>query len=190
MVSISNSQTWKCTLCGCCEYIQREGCARDNTSLVPFECKNCGLVALSSIDHINDSFYADGHMYDFKACDPELELMQSEEDSQRRIEQFGSYFKGKNVLDIGCGAGAFLLKAHTQASQVIGVEPNLTFKKHFEEKQLQVYEKINQVPKSFSPQVITLFHVLEHISNQIEFLHTVVDMIHSRREWRRMCGDY
>ena len=44
----------KCYLCGGAEFNRMSGSVRDNAELEVFECTSCGLVFLSSFDHIRD----------------------------------------------------------------------------------------------------------------------------------------
>jgi len=45
-----------CYLCGCKKYLVKKGCVRDNALLKIYECIDCGLVFLSSFDHIHKGF--------------------------------------------------------------------------------------------------------------------------------------
>ncbi len=42
---------------------KRDGSVRDNKNLDILECQNCGLVYLSSNEHINEEFYEDSNMH-------------------------------------------------------------------------------------------------------------------------------
>ena len=161
---------FRCYLCGSGSASIRKGHARDDEMLVPLECNQCGLVRLSSFDHITNSFYSDSHMHDCQPCDPELELRQNAEDTQRRFSQFKDILAGKNLLDIGCGAGGFLLKARSISASVVGVEPERRLFTIFNEKKLDVYLSIEAVPTVFKPDIITMFHVLEHIPDPLAML--------------------
>ena len=167
------SLKFQCYLCDGRTAVTRKGHARDNEKLVPLECSRCGLVRLSSFAHITDSFYADSHMHDSKPYDPILELEQSKEDSYRRFSQFKDWLAGKNVLDFGCGAGGFMLEARKIAASVIGVEPERKLYPFFDEQNLTVFPSLSEVPDSFSPDIVTMFHVLEHIPDPLSTLHAI-----------------
>ena len=53
----------KCYLCGGTEFNKRPGSVRDNLELEILECASCGLVFLSSFDHIKDAFYENSEMH-------------------------------------------------------------------------------------------------------------------------------
>lgn len=159
-----------CYLCGEPEAEVRPGHARDDSRLVPLECSNCGLVSLSSFEHITDGFYENSHMHDDVPCDPELALLQNGEDNERRFNQFRDLLEGKHVFDIGCGSGGFLLEARGAAASVTGLEPEIRLQDHFGKNNLTVYPSFDHVPDSFFPDVITMFHVLEHIKDPLTLL--------------------
>lgn len=78
---------------------------------------------------------------------------------------------GKNILDYGCGTGDFLVYAKAKKLKVFGVEPNPKALKIAREKlsDESITDKpIDELNQKFD--VITLWHVLEHIPNLFEFL--------------------
>jgi 2-polyprenyl-3-methyl-5-hydroxy-6-metoxy-1,4-benzoquinol methylase len=70
--------------------------------------------------------------------------------------------KGK-LLDIGCGTGYFLQEALKQNWRVTGIEPNEMARNISIEKNIKAHESLEGIKKDKKFDVITLFHVLEHI---------------------------
>jgi 2-polyprenyl-3-methyl-5-hydroxy-6-metoxy-1,4-benzoquinol methylase len=66
-------------------------------------------------------------------------------------------------LDIGCGTGFFLQEASKKKWRVTGIEPNVVARNSSLEKNIKVYESLESIKKDKKFDVITLFHVLEHI---------------------------
>jgi len=68
----------------------------------------------------------------------------------------------KTLLDFGAGTGDFLATAKAKGWQVVGVEPNDGARLKSTEKGITLLEDISQA-KEKKFQVITLWHVLEHL---------------------------
>ncbi len=83
----------------------------------------------------------------------------------RMVEQVSGVRKGR-ILDIGCGTGYFLNTMHTRGWQTLGVEKNRGAAKaaaeHFG---LNVLSDLKEVPENGKFNVITLWHVLEHLQD-------------------------
>lgn len=78
----------------------------------------------------------------------------------------------KSLLDFGAGTGDFLLAARRNGWAVEGVEPNRDARMRSREKRMELHPDLNALPKK-EFQVITLWHVLEHLpdlENQISEL--------------------
>ncbi len=72
--------------------------------------------------------------------------------------------KSKSLLDFGAGTGDFVLTAKQSGYEASGVEPNEKARNLAESKGLSLYPSLDELgQKSF--QVITLWHVLEHLPN-------------------------
>ena len=68
------------------------------------------------------------------------------------------------VLDVGCGTGAFLAHLMSRGYLVHGVEPDLKAREFaVAEHSIPVLPTLEQVPGHEQFQVITLWHVLEHL---------------------------
>ncbi len=91
------------------------------------------------------------------------------EDDLRRAKQFSKLLKNKDVLDFGCGWGGFL-KIIKNAKSISGIELSNQEMNYIKKKlkRIEISNNINSFSKKFD--VITLFHVLEHIPYQIKTL--------------------
>jgi len=70
---------------------------------------------------------------------------------------------GNSLLDIGAGTGDFLKYCQKNSWVVEGVEPNKGARERAAAKNLEVQENITTISKTYD--VITMWHVLEHVYN-------------------------
>jgi 2-polyprenyl-3-methyl-5-hydroxy-6-metoxy-1,4-benzoquinol methylase len=85
-------------------------------------------------------------------------------DDERRFEQFRSFIVGKDVLDFGCGNGGFLNLCRSWANKLSGheIQPDAT------EALKRDGLHINGIEGPYD--TVTMFHVLEHLTNPLETL--------------------
>lgn len=156
-----------CYLCGKTHFKERSGSVRDKPELGILECMSCGLVFLSSFDHISDGYYEQSWMHETD-IDIRAWMNETNWDDERRFSFLYRLIENKRVLDFGCGNGAFLLKAKGIAEEVAGVELEKRLMPHFQQHNLHVFRNIEEVVGRFD--VITMFHVLEHLPDPIKLL--------------------
>lgn len=78
----------------------------------------------------------------------------------------------KQLLDIGCGTGHFINLCKSNRWQVAGVEPNETARNIARSNNTHVVESLSELDQS-SYNIITMWHVLEHIPDINDLLHSV-----------------
>lgn len=86
--------------------------------------------------------------------------------------------QSKSVLDYGCGTGDFLLQARKKNLSVFGVEPNLEALKISQKKLGEDHvssKDIYSINETFD--IITMWHVLEHIPDLENFLPELISKI-------------
>lgn len=84
----------------------------------------------------------------------------------------------KTVLDIGAGTGDFLVAAKKHGWNVEGVEPNTNARTKAKEKEVALHSNLDEL-SSGNFEVITLWHVLEHLpdlENQIKSIVSLLDV--------------
>ena len=177
MIKIKN-----CYLCGNSKFDQKEGVVRDVPELEIYQCKICGLVFLSSFDHIKDSFYKESGMHE-GSLNVKAWLSNTAKDDQRRFEYLKELLPNRSLMDFGCGAGGFLLRAKEAAASVCGIELDRRLSKHFIENNLAVDRELSdQVNKANHYDIITMFHVMEHLPDPKKILLKLADLLTNRGE--------
>lgn len=93
-------------------------------------------------------------------------------DDLRRIKQFGKTCINKDILDFGCGWGNFLtsLKKTKSLSGIELREDCIDYLKR-KRKKIFIERNLKDLKKKFD--VITLFHVLEHMPEQVKSLKKI-----------------
>ena len=83
----------------------------------------------------------------------------------------------KLLLDIGCGTGDFLVGAKKRDWKLSGVEPNANARKRAQQKTShKIVEDISELD-SCKYDVITLWHVLEHVPNLTEYISQLKQLL-------------
>ena len=80
-----------------------------------------------------------------------------------------------NLLDIGCGTGDFLFTCMEDGWNVFGVEPSDVAASLAKQKGIETVETLDKVSGTF--QLITLWHVLEHIPDLNETLQKIKELL-------------
>lgn len=97
----------------------------------------------------------------------------------KKLQLISKYFKTGKILDIGCGTGEFLNICKNAKWNVIGIEPSPDARKMaIENFGLDVKEESeikNLEPESFN--IITMWHVLEHVPNLNERIEDLKRLI-------------
>ncbi|WP_425235140.1 class I SAM-dependent methyltransferase [Ulvibacterium sp.] len=95
----------------------------------------------------------------------------------KKMKLIGRYAKGeKNLLDFGAGTGDFMVMAKKKNWSVAGVEPNCKARELAEAKGILLYPKMETLQDN-KYQVITLWHVLEHLPNLEEQISQLISKL-------------
>lgn len=86
----------------------------------------------------------------------------------KKIQLISSYVSRGTILDYGCGTGMFLSACKDSGWNAIGMEPDDQARKLAIAQNIQVFSDKKQLKENIkdgSLQVITLWHVLEHVTD-------------------------
>ena len=94
-------------------------------------------------------------------------------DDLRRLEQHKDLLKDKEVLDFGCGSGGFLREIQQFSNKAVGIELEKRVKNYWNGT-IEINQTLDEVlSKDEKFDVITLFHVLEHLKDPINMLKKI-----------------
>ena len=165
-----------CKLCGCEDIVYRDGEVRDSKELKIIECPSCGLVYLSDTKHIDEEFYKKSSMH--KEIDFRKWQRDTTADDSRRYSFLRSMITNKDVLDFGSGNGGFCLKAKEIVSEINAVELEKAVEFFYKQNNIPLYNDLTKVQKKFD--VITAFHVLEHLQDPEQILQNMKELLKER----------
>jgi 2-polyprenyl-3-methyl-5-hydroxy-6-metoxy-1,4-benzoquinol methylase len=161
-----------------CPWKSRSGVVRDNPKVGILECTECHLVKHSEdlSEFVN---YESGSMRNWESgCGYELHSQES--DGPRRLKEIKellSKFEIKSLLDFGCGMGE-MLEIYSNIADVFGVEPDRAAREFVNKKGLNVFESGKSFLHKNPPvNVVTMFHVIEHLYNPSLVLQEVQEIL-------------
>lgn len=162
-----------CYLCGHQRFQRVEGRVRDKPGLGILKCQSCGLVFLESFDHVDSAFYESAYTEaNHGDQDARHLLAECREDDDRRFGQILPLIANRRYLDVGCGAGGVLIRTRPHCAVAVGVEPQSRRRDELTTQGITVKPALEDVADA-DFDLVTLFHVLEHIADPIPFLARV-----------------
>ncbi|MDB2481409.1 class I SAM-dependent methyltransferase [Porticoccaceae bacterium] len=165
----------KCYLCGSDRSSKVSGKVRDCEEIGIRKCDDCGLVYLDTHDHLSENFY--NKSYDkeiFDQWDHQTYLNYCKVDDDRRLSQILPHVSNRSYLDVGCGAGGVAISGEKFCSEISVVEPMEKWRNMLEKKGVDVFKSAAELGDR-KYDVISMFHVLEHIKDPISFLKQYKD---------------
>lgn len=169
----------KCPVCEGEVYLCHKG-TRDDESIDVYVCRECGTKFLSELERQND--YENGFMRRTPVLsDAEIQevLLSCRDDDMRRFNMVKDICANKRVLDFGCGYGGFLRKISEVADSCMGVELGKCERQYLKGNGIECVKDIDECDGKFD--VITLFHVFEHLSNPTIWLGKISEHLKDGR---------
>lgn len=181
-------ETVSCYLCGSGDYRHFTDAWDDLTGKPGtfhfVRCKNCGLVYQNPRikeeyigQYYDDEYIAHRKKKDWGLMTPLYNWAMGKHDRQktRLAERYVAITPTSRVLDIGCGAGTFLLRIHTlYGAEITGVDfKDLSALPGFDLIDFHSGSIAEQDLPAASFDLVTMWHFLEHDYAQLETLENV-----------------
>lgn len=166
-----------CRLCGASDVsVIHKGC-RDDASINVLRCKKCGLVYLDTQSQVTDAMYENFGMQEGSDFSYDAWLQRTNQDDVRRAKMvMGLPNQGPvAICDFGCGNGGFLrqlIHSDRERFSCYGVELKKIARLQMVEDGIPCQKEITDYgDQKFD--IITLFHVIEHLTQPEVFLKTL-----------------
>jgi len=135
------------------------------------------VIVLSDCEHMSIAYYVAKPELAGHQVQGEVVESSSLPDDLRRAEEFGTLLHGKRWLDFGCGLGGLLHAMRERTSQAWGLEPSQERAAMAAAKGHDILNHLDQVPAQ-SLDIVTMFHVLEHLTTPLQTLVQIRDRLH------------
>ena len=173
----------ECPLCQSKLHKQFHKIAFQNEFLNYWQCQRCGIIFQSPqmYEEEKQDYYAyEYRLHMFRQAEPpkiDLEIQTKRANhivslAQTQIKDL----QGRTHLDIGSGSGALIRHFHDKCgTNSWGVEPDNSYRQYAQNQDLDVFaslEEWNDV-LGLKADLITISHVLEHLSDPVNFLNNL-----------------
>jgi SAM-dependent methyltransferase len=146
---------------------------RDRDDIRVMRCRTSGVIYLAGAVPDAPAHYAslvsDAYWLGGTRAQALLELAP---DDERRAKQFEGMIRNKKWLDVGTGLGGVLDLLRAQAREIVAVEPVEGAYRELHRLGYRVYRDVHDLPDQ-DVDVVTLFHVFEHLSDPVETLRLI-----------------
>jgi 2-polyprenyl-3-methyl-5-hydroxy-6-metoxy-1,4-benzoquinol methylase len=167
--------TVKCKLCGGNESFLLQTGARHAQEAEIRRCATCDMVFLSpqSSQENLERYYSSLYREDYSLPSAEERHKNDLEKAYQRVQRLLPRLTPETrLLEVGSGSGAFLYAVRPYVKEVVGVEPDSTFRSWI--KRTMAIKVLENIPKDESEEeafdVVVSFHVLEHVPDPVDFL--------------------
>jgi SAM-dependent methyltransferase len=179
-----------CIVCGACEqrklgqrgnreYSGADPVATPHVHTNVVKCDNCGFIfcnpAIQGLEHLERDHYNNPEVYSAYLMDNVYSVYWIGETLIKKIKPTGK------LLDIGAGKGDFVSLSEKNGYEAKGIEPSPRFCEYASEKHgVNVEQGYLGDGDSFKGErfdIITLFHVLEHVPCPQELLATISEYL-------------
>jgi 2-polyprenyl-3-methyl-5-hydroxy-6-metoxy-1,4-benzoquinol methylase len=146
------------------------------------KCQNCGLVITNpqpNAEILGNYYLSDNyisHSNQAKSILDKLYILVRKFTLTQKLKLVLQYSSKALLLDYGCGTGEFISTCKSNGWRTIGVEPSINARQKALSTDENIYESLEHVPDK-KIDVITLWHVLEHVPDINGLLQQLYKML-------------
>ena len=152
-------------------------CTRDRDDIKILKCDKSGVIILDRTDHIDAEYYDNlDEWVNFENKEYTELINECKSDDVRRLHTIEEYIRNKIWVDIGTGCGGLIIEASNLPKKVYAIEKQRSVAKQLKKiKGLKLIYHLEEINESVD--VISLFHVLEHLKNPVESMKEIYDKL-------------
>jgi 2-polyprenyl-3-methyl-5-hydroxy-6-metoxy-1,4-benzoquinol methylase len=152
---------------------------RDRNDVEVLRCEKSGVIFLSSTE-TNEIYYKEKEGTSYWSHTNRSEALKSTyEDDKRRFNQFKNIIVNKKYLDFGTGLGGILNLLKPYASEIFAIELQKDIRDLLNTLDYKVFESIDLIPEKQKLDIVSLFHVFEHLTEPLDILRK----LHNKLEY-------
>jgi 2-polyprenyl-3-methyl-5-hydroxy-6-metoxy-1,4-benzoquinol methylase len=153
------------------EYSSR---TRDRKDIRVFRCRRSGVIYLKDAEHVAENYYqqesSSQYFRNLNVQDGDSLTRQTLRDDKRRVKYLANFLSNKQWLDVGSGFGGILQLGKKYTNKITAVEPQEDAALFLRSRGFSVYSNLADVNTENNFDIITLFHVFEHMISPLEDL--------------------
>jgi SAM-dependent methyltransferase len=151
-------------------FIPFHSSTRDRKDIAVLRCSRSGVITLSRTDHMDITYYEKlDSIGEFTTEQREQAIEEFRKDDERRARFILPFVTNKRWIDVGTETGGILRLLRSAALEAIGVEPKNDARELVSKDGFKTYPLLKDVERT-DIDVITLFHVFEHLTQPLEVL--------------------
>ncbi len=177
---------FQCPICHSKEFIHQISCIDNTLSGEQFDivsCKNCGVwqtFPYPDEKEISKYYQSDeyiSHSDKKESFFDRIYHLVRKYTLIQKVNLIKRYVPHGTILDFGCGTGYFLEECKKSGFVIVGVEPSEKARDICLKKNLNIFSSIKELDKNQKYDVITLWHVLEHLYYPNDFLNKFYSLL-------------
>ena len=147
----------------------------ENDQIKVGTCTICGMQQLYYFDHIDSKLYTTNENLPSNFREERIRQQPWNFARVNLLQNCLYKLNDKSVIDYGCGTGAFLEYSKNKFKSIIGFDVSQEACDINNNDKLYCVSDINLINQN-KYDILTMFHVLEHIKNPVEFLKQVMEI--------------